>query len=115
MIWRSDSRKIYVVGQADSVTGRSQVLVYDDEWSEGMAEIPPSCAGLSPPSGLQIPIRGFGKVWCDHSLHTLIGFAYESEKGGDLLTQETERGLYLSIPGAGDFVIDLVDQVAFSE
>ncbi len=115
MIWRSDSRTIYVVTPADSATGRSQVLVYDDDWSEGMAEIPPSCAGLSPPSGLQIPIRGFGKVWCDHSLHTLIGFGYESEKAADLLVQETERGLYLSVPEAHDFVIDLADGVAFSE
>lgn len=115
MIWSSDSRTIYVIPQGDSLTGRSEALVYDDTWSEGMPEIPPSCAGLTPPTGLQIPIRGFGKVWCDNSLYDRIGFGYGSEKAVDLLIQEAERGLYISLPEVGNFVIDVVNGLALSE
>jgi hypothetical protein len=115
MIWRSDSRTIYVIPQGDSLTGRSEALVYDDTWSEGMLEIPPSCAGLTPPTGLQIPIRGFGKVWCDNNLYDRIGFGHGSEKAVDLLIQEAERGLYISLPEVGNFVIDIVNGLALSE
>jgi len=83
--------------------------------SEGMPEIPPSCAGLAPPTGLQIPIRGFGKVWCDNSLYDLMGFGYGSEKAVDLLIQEAERGLYLGTPEVREFVIDIIDWLALSE
>jgi photosystem II stability/assembly factor-like uncharacterized protein len=114
MIWRSDSRTIYVIPQGDSLTGRAEVLVYEDTWSEDMPEIPPSCAGLSPPMGLQIPVRGLGKVWCDNSLYDQIGFGYGSEKAVDLLIQEAERGLYISLPESGTFVIDAINGLALS-
>ncbi|MFQ5885640.1 MAG: hypothetical protein ACE5II_00230 [Anaerolineae bacterium] len=114
MVWRSDSRTIYVIPQGDTLTGRSEALVYDDTWSEGMPEIPPSCAGLTPPAGLQIPIRGFGKVWCDNSLYDLIGFGHGSEKAVDLFIQEAERGLYISLPEVGNFVIDVMNGRALS-
>jgi len=115
MIWRSDSRTIYVIPQGDSLTGRSEALVYDDTWSEEISEIPPSCAGLTPPTGLQIPVRGFGKVWCDNNLYDRIGFGHGSEKAVDLLIQEAERGLYISLPEVGNFVIDIVNGLALSK
>ncbi|MDH4209496.1 MAG: hypothetical protein OEV76_11525, partial [Anaerolineae bacterium] len=115
LIWRSDRRTVYVIPPADSTTGRSEAAVYEDTWSEGMPEIPPSCAGLTPPTGLQIPIRGFGKVWCEHGLYDDIGFAYGLEKGGDFLIQEAERGLYISVPEVGSFVIDIVNGLALSQ
>lgn len=115
MIWRSDSRTIYVVPQGDSLTVCSEALIYDDTWSEGMPEIPPTCGGLTPPTGLQIPIRGFGKLWCDNSLYDDIGFGYGSERGGDLLIQEAERGFYISLPEVRNFVIDVVNRLALSQ
>jgi hypothetical protein len=115
MIWRSDTRTVYVVRKLDRLTGRSEAWVYHDTWSEGMPEIPPACAGLTPPTELEIPIRGFGKIWCDNSLHEHIGFSYGSEQGGDLLIQDTERGLYLRLPDGHNFVIDVADGLALSQ
>jgi len=115
MMWRSDNRTIYVIPQGDRPTGLSEALIYHDTWSEGMPEIPPSCAGLTPPAGLQIPIRGFGRVWCDNGLYDRIGFGYGSEQGGDLLIQDTERGLYLSLPDARALVIDITSGLALSQ
>jgi photosystem II stability/assembly factor-like uncharacterized protein len=114
MIWRSDNRTIYVLPQGDSLTGRTEALVYQDTWTEDMPEVPPSCAGLTPPTGLQVPVRGFGKVWCENNLFDLVGFAYGSEKGADLLTQEAERGLYISLTGVGTFVVDVTRGLALS-
>jgi photosystem II stability/assembly factor-like uncharacterized protein/DNA-binding beta-propeller fold protein YncE len=115
MIWRFDSRTIYVVQTVDRLTGRSEALIYNDTWSEGMPEIPPSCAALTPPTGLEIPIRGFGRAWCDNGLNDRIGFGYGSEQGGGLLIQETERGLYLSLPDGRNFAIDVTDGLALSQ
>jgi photosystem II stability/assembly factor-like uncharacterized protein len=109
MIWRSDSRTIYVIPQGDTLAGSTEVMVYEDTWTEDMPEIPPSCAGLIPPTGLQMPTRGFGKVWCENNLRDLIGFGYGSEKPTDLFIQEAERGLYMSVPEVGTFVIDVVN------
>jgi hypothetical protein len=58
---------------------------------------------------LEITTQGFGKVWCDNELYERVGFGYGSEQGGDLLIQETDRGLYLGLPDGRNFVIDAVD------
>jgi photosystem II stability/assembly factor-like uncharacterized protein/DNA-binding beta-propeller fold protein YncE len=115
MIWRSDTRTIYVVRIFDRLTGRSEAWVYHDTWSEGMPEIPSACAGLTPPAWLEIPVRGFGKVWCDNGLYERIGFGYGSEQGDDLLIQEADQGLYLGLPDGRNFVIDAVDGLALSQ
>jgi hypothetical protein len=64
---------------------------------------------------LEIPIWEFGKVWCDNGLYDRIGFGYGSEQGGDLLIQETDRGLYLGLPDGRDFAIDIVNGLALSQ
>ncbi len=114
MLWRGDTRTIYVIPPGDPVSGLTEVMVYEDNWSEEMPEIPPSCAGLTPPMGLEMPVRGFGKVWCDNSLYDLIGFGLGSEKAVDLFVQEAERGLYISLPEVGAFVIDTINGRALS-
>jgi len=45
----------------------------------------------------------------------LYGFRYGLEKAGDLLIQEAERGLYISLPEVGNFVIDVVNGFALSQ
>lgn len=115
MIWRSDERTVYVIRRLDRLTGRSEAWVYSDTWTEGMPEIPPDCAGLATPDQLEIPVRGFGKIWCDNALYEAIGFAHGSEQGGALLIQDTERGLYLGLPDGTKFAIDVANGLALSQ
>jgi hypothetical protein len=115
MIWRSDERTVYVIRKLDRFTGRSEAWIYSDTWTEGMPEIPVDCAGLTPPDQLEIPVRGFGKIWCDNALYEAIGFAHGSEQGGNLLIQATERGLYLGLPDGTRLAIDLADGLALSQ
>jgi hypothetical protein len=114
MIWRSDERTVYVVQTRNGSPGISEAWVYQDTWSEGMPEIPSACAGLTPPDQLEIPVRGFGKIWCENSLHQSIGFGYGSEQGGNLLIQDTEGGLYLGLPDGPQFAIDVANGLALS-
>ena len=56
MIWRSDTRQIYVLLE------NGRYAEYRDTWVAGQ----PESGGLKPPSAnLLEPIRGFGKVWRD--------------------------------------------------
>lgn len=90
MIWRSDIRRIYVLGLGGEYaypTHNGRWLgVYDDLWEEGRPEVHLSCAGMRMPSGFQFPIRGFGKVWCENSLWALdrVGWIwpYSLPRGG---------------------------------
>lgn len=52
---------------------------YEDTWEESMPEQDPS---ITPPAGLQQPIRGFGKVWRENtSVRDKVGWALSGERG----------------------------------
>ncbi|MDW8102959.1 MAG: NBR1-Ig-like domain-containing protein [Anaerolineae bacterium] len=103
MIWRSDIRVIYALGlgsEAHLPTHNGRWLgIYQDRWEESQPELHPVCARMSVPSGFQLPIRGFGKVWCENGLWASdrVGWPREREWGVNLLIQPTERGWLIRV------------------
>lgn len=79
MIWCLDIREIYVIDGSDTDVSEDALLAYTDFWTEGMAAVPPACAGMTVPSGYQLSVRSFGKVWCDNVLVNLEGWPAQPE------------------------------------
>ncbi|HXF64940.1 MAG TPA: hypothetical protein VNK95_25155, partial [Caldilineaceae bacterium] len=99
MIWRGDTRMIYVIGR----DGRWQV--HPDTFVEGEPEQDPA---ITPPDGLFQPIRGFGKLWrSDPKVRERTGWALAKEQGYGGFVQEFERGLLIS---GGDRTLALIAQ-----
>jgi len=100
MIWRADTLQIYVI---DSVytphASEGTLMVYDDTWDESQPETPPDCDEMTPPEGYQLPVRGFGKIWCEEELVDEIGWPDDGEWQVDLLIQPTENGLLMKAAG----------------
>ncbi len=73
MIWREDSRQIYV--RYNSGSWRT----FPDSWNEGQPEFScPDIGTQNPP----VPVRGFGKVWCEYSdVRNELGMAKNKERG----------------------------------
>lgn len=97
MLWRADTRQIYVVYEGGSLDGI--FYVFADTWQEGDPVY--SCAG-EPPAGRVKPWRGFGKIWCQLGgpSAAAIGWALDEEKGfsegnGDPMVQDFEAGVIL--------------------
>jgi hypothetical protein len=87
MLWTSDNKTIYVLLQ----DGRAGA--YADTFEDG---VDPEKANLSPPAGLQEPIRGFGKVWREQlgGASSDIGWAKENEyQAPGLTVQRFVNGL----------------------
>ena len=86
MIWRPDTRKIYVLNYNNTWT------VYDDIWDasqpEGGTEKPPA-------PNLSAPKRGFGKVWREKlgGASATLGWAVETERSLTNETQDFQRGV----------------------
>lgn len=61
-------------------TSEGDWYLFDDSpWQEGLPE--ESCV-LEPPEGLQVPIRGFGGIWCENPmLRGRLGWALDRERG----------------------------------
>jgi ligand-binding sensor domain-containing protein len=85
MFWRANEGTIYVLS-ADGVWVR-----YNDTWNESQPAHDPS---LTPPAGLQQPVRGFGKVWQEQlgGPQADIGWALASEQAYDILVQPFTAG-----------------------
>jgi hypothetical protein len=98
MIWREDNGEIYVIDGTDTDASGGVILAYTDTWEETQPEVPPACAGMAIPDGYQLPVRGFGKIWCSEDLVDLIGWPAASEEGTTMLVQPTETGLLMRIP-----------------
>ena len=88
MIWRGDTRVIYVLQEDGSW------LAFADTFEEGMPEIDPS---MVPPQGLYQPIRGFGKLWREQlgAEAASVGWATAPEQGVNGSVQEWEGGLLI--------------------
>jgi tetratricopeptide (TPR) repeat protein len=84
-IWNANERAIYVLS-SDNTWAR-----YNDTWDESQPDIDPS---LTPPEGLQQPVRGFGKVWREQlgGAEASIGWAKGAEQGYTTMTQSFENG-----------------------
>ncbi len=105
MIWRSDVKKIYAlgVGSASYLTAHNGrwLALYDDLWDESQPVVHPDCADMDVPEGYQLPVRGFGKVWCENELweDDRVGWPKNPEWGVTLRIQPAEHGLYVEVTG----------------
>jgi len=109
MVWRSDNREIYVIDGEDTAASQGAFRVYADTWDESQPEIYPKCARMTPPAGYQLPVRGFGKVWCVNGLWGPIGWPNQRELGNTLLVQPTATGLLLQVPASGVSYLVVLD------
>ncbi|MGC9399307.1 MAG: NBR1-Ig-like domain-containing protein [Anaerolineae bacterium] len=93
MIWNTPYKQgeIYYVTVSETSPVQPFHAAYDT-WEEGMPETRPACAGMTVPDGYLMPIRGFGKLWCDGELWESIGWPREPEIGLNFLVQPTEGG-----------------------
>lgn len=94
MLWRADTRMIYVLYEGGTLDGIFYTFV--DTWEEGDPVY--SCPG-EPPTGRIKPWRGFGKIWCELGgpSSAAIGWALEEEQGysegdGDPMVQDLQDG-----------------------
>ena len=100
MIWRSDNREIYVIDGEDTNASTGTLLAYTDTWEEGQPNVYPDCQGMTVPDGYQLPIRGFGKVWCYNDLEDAVGWPAENEITVTLLVQPMQTGLLMQVSGS---------------
>lgn len=99
MYWREDLRRIYVVYN----DGHWQK--FTDTWTPDQSEP----TDYSPPVGLDVPKRGFGKVWREElgGPWAAIGWATEEEWGMKTSVQDFEHGVILEIgPSIYSFYVD---------
>jgi len=97
MIWRSDNKEIYVIDGKNTDASEGMLYAYTDSWEEGQPHIHPDCAGMTVPSGYQLPVRGFGKVWCVNDLVDEVGWPSWNEEQATLLVQPMQTGLLLKV------------------
>lgn len=80
--------KIYVVFR-DSSTGIYYWRVFDDSYVEGE----PVNTGVTPPPGLYVPLRGFGKLWASNEwIRGALGYATLPERPDTGLVQPFDGG-----------------------
>ena len=107
MIWREDNQKIYIIDGTHTDVSEGALMTFDDTWEEGQPSIPPACDDMTVPDGYELPIRGFGKVWCQEDLVDLIGWPAAPEEGATFLIQRTERGLLMRLPVQTQYLVAL--------
>ncbi len=93
MIWNTPYKQgeIYYVTASETSPVQPIHVAYDT-WDESQPEAPPDCTGMTVPDGYLMPVRGFGKLWCERELWTTIGWPSELETGLNFLVQQTEHG-----------------------
>ncbi len=90
MIWRQDRRQIYA--SYDDGTWE----VFEDTWEEGD---PPFDPGLTPPAGMNQPLRQLGKVWREQPrVRERLGWATSDEIAFEGVFQSFERGELIARP-----------------
>jgi len=99
MIWRSDNKEIYVIDGQNTDASEGMLLAFTDFWDESQDEVHPDCAAMVPPAGYHLPIRGFGKVWCENELWGPVGWPTSHEAAVTLLIQPTQTGLLMKVSG----------------
>ena len=93
MVWRSDTREIYILYDDGSYKA------YEDTWQEGdPVDIPGT-----PPPGLLAPVRGFGNLYANQPhLQEKLGWA-TAEEVGYMMAVETIPGGSGRYPGVSIF------------
>ena len=96
MLWRGDTDTIYVFYQDGTWAS------YPNAWHPGDPEL--SCGAADP---LTTPIRGFGRVWCDHpEVREALGAMTAAEIGDSASTvQDFVNGTILVAPFGSLFVL----------
>ena len=96
MLWRQDNAVIYVLYNDGRWTQ------YDDLWREGDAEF-----ACGEPNNPPTPLRGFGRVWCDHAaVQEKLGAATAAEIGdAGGRAQDFVNGMLLAAPDGSTFVL----------
>lgn len=96
MLWREDNAVIYVL------TNDGRWAQYDDLWREGDAAF--TCGR---PNNPPTPVRGFGRVWCDHAtVREGLGAATAAEIGDTGgRAQDFANGMLLAAPDGSTFVL----------
>ncbi len=97
MLWRSDNGEIYVIDGEDTDASEGALLAYTDTWEESQPIVHPDCDGMTTPVGYQMPIRGFGKVWCVNELWDPVGWPADNEAPVTLLVQPMQTGLLMKV------------------
>ena len=89
MLWIGGEDRIYVLFD-DAQHPRWSA--YTDEWDEGEPAMDPE---LTPPPGLQQPVRGFGLLWRENrSIRERLGWAVDQERGYETALQRTSHHKY---------------------
>ncbi len=101
MIWNVPYKQgeIYTFRGQDTDAYRATVTASYDSWVEPQPEIHPDCAGMTAPGGYVLPIRGFGKLWCENQLYDTIGWPAVAESAVTLRVQYMENGRLLKVSG----------------
>jgi hypothetical protein len=63
-----------------------------------MDHVHPDCVTMTVPSGYQLPVRGFGKIWCEEELWNPVGWPAETEVAVNLLVQPMQSGVLMRVP-----------------
>lgn len=103
MIWRGDSRTVYVL-----FNDQSAWYAFADSWTEGMD----AGGGAGPAAGQFKPKRGFGKVWREQpDVQKRLGYALSADEiGTSLVIQPFERGTMLWSNATGKALIYVLYQ-----
>lgn len=93
MLWRIDTRKIYVLSLEGADGGSWQE--YDDPWVEGKYPIDIDPDIVPPSEDLEQPKRGFGLIWREQlgGPESDIGWALMEEEGLCAAIQPFEKGV----------------------
>ncbi len=95
MYWRQDNDRHYALFNGDGWG------TYANTWREGDPVY--SCG---PESSPPTPLRGFGRVWCDHaSVRNGLGNATTAERGFNGTVQDFENGLILRTDDGTTYVL----------
>jgi hypothetical protein len=98
MIWVDDATgHIYVLFNSGTF------MRFDDTFNPATD---PESGGMTPPSGLLEPVRGFGKVWRTNSgVRDGLGWATGGEAGTTAIALDFSSGRMLYLPSRGDILI----------
>jgi hypothetical protein len=103
MIWKGGPEsQIYVLAAGDG-TRPPRWTAYRDTFQEGETALDPL---LTPPPGVEQPVRGFGKVWREQpGVRDELGWALAREHGSPGLLQVFEGGRIFLIEDARLFAL----------
>lgn len=105
MIWRQDTRQVYVMYDPTGEQCRGTVEVYTENWQEGQPETDPAFNSTMP--GQFQPGRGMGQVWRNNpAVRSGLGYAKGIETGYTMLMYQSGNTTWLSGESHDVFIIE---------